>query len=133
MRVFIDQFCLSNGDDESPKGLTINGKQQVQSVPLLRAAAAGVYPRGNRINTVTFAVTREHASHGAAEGFLFFHAARLPASGNLTFLCEDVDGGAVCYRAEAAAVSSDKGSQLGMTTTHQYTVVCGVISGGELG
>ena len=132
MRVFIGQFCLSNGEDESPKGLTLNGKQQVQSVPLLGGAVAGVYPRGNRVNTLTFAVTREHASHGAAEGFLFLHAATLPASGELTFLCEDADGGAVRYRASAAAVVSDEGSQVGVTTTHRYSLVCGVISGGEL-
>lgn len=132
MKIFIDQFCLANGGDESPVGLSINGQQRVQSVALLRSSTADVYPRGNRVNTVTFAVTRTHASPGAAEGFLFFHAATLPASGDLTFLCEDAEGPAVRYTAAGAAVAADKGAQLGPSTTHQYTVVCGAIGGGEL-
>ena len=132
MKIFIDQFCLSNGGDESPNGLSINGQQLVQSTALLQSATAAVTPRGNRVNTIGFAVTREHASHGAAEGFLFFHAVILPASGNVTFLCEDVDGSVVRYTAAGAAVASDKGTQLGITTTHQYTLVCGAIGGGEL-
>lgn len=132
MKIFIDQFCLSRGGDESPTDLSINGERQVQSVALLRGTAAALYPRGNRVLTITFAVTREHASHGAAEGFLFFHAATLPASGTLTFLCEDADGGAVRYAAEAAAVASDRGTQLGITTTHRYNLRCGVLQGGEL-
>ena len=132
MKIFIDQFCLSNGGDESPRGLSLNGKQAVQSVPLLRGDAADVYPRGSRVNTVAFAVTREHASVAAAEGFLFLHAATLPSGGSLTFLCEDVDGETVRYTADASAVASDQGTQLGATSTHRYTLVCGPISGGEL-
>ena len=132
MKVFIDQFCLSNGADESPKGLSINGQQSVQSVALLRGSTANVLPRGNRVNTVAFAVTRLHASGGAAEGFLFCHAATLPASGDLTFLCEDAMGATVRYLATASAVATDKGTLLGLSTTHQYTIVCGAISGGEL-
>ena len=132
MKIFIDQFCLSDGGEESPKGLSINGQQAVQSVPPLRGDMAEVYPRGSRVNTLAFAVTREHASDGAAEGFLFLHAATLPASGSLTFLCEDVNGATVRYTAATSAVASDKGTQLGITSTHQYTIVCGPISGGEL-
>ena len=133
MKIFIDQFCLSNGGEESPKVLSINGQQRVQGVPLLRGSVAVVYARGNRVNTVAFSVTREHPSPGAAEGFLFLHAATLPTSGALTFLCEDAEGAAVRYTAAASAVASDKGTQLGLVTTHQYTVVCGAIRGGELG
>ena len=132
MKIFIDEFCLTNGGEESPTGLSINGQQRVQSVASLRGSVADVYPRGNRVNTVTFAITRTHASPGAAEGFLFFHAATLPASGGLTFLCEDAEGAAVRYTAADAAVAADKGTRAGLATTHQYTVVCGTISGGEL-
>lgn len=132
MQVFIDQFCLSRGGDESPKDLSISGQNAVQGAPLLRSATAAVLPRGNRAVTLEFAVTRQHPSYGAAEGFLFAHAATLPASGTLTFLCEDADGGAVRYTAEAAAVVSDLGTQLGVNTTHQYRLRCGAIRGGEL-
>lgn len=131
MRIFLDQFCLSNGGDESPQGLNVNGRHQVQSAALLRSATAAVYQRGNRVNTLTFAVTRDHASAGAAAAFLFRHAATLPASGDLTFLCEDADGGTVRYSAAASAVASDQGAQANATTTHRYTVLCGPIRGGE--
>ena len=131
MKIFLDQFCLSDGGGESPTNLSINGRQAVQSVPLLRGDVADVYPRGNRVNTVAFTVTREHASDAAAEAFLFRHAAALPAGGSLTFLCEDTDGDTVRYTADTAAVASDQGTQQGIITTHRYTVVCGPISGGE--
>ena len=132
MKIFIDQFRLANGGEESPKNLSINGQQAVQSVTALGSPTADVYPRGNRVNTVAFAVTREHASDAAAQGFLFLHAAKLPSGGTLTLLCEDADGEAVRYTAAASAVASDQGTQLGSTTTHRYALVCGAISGGEL-
>lgn len=126
MKIFIDQFCLSNGGNESPKDLTIHGERAVQSVPLLRGAA-GVFSRGNRVNTVAFAVTREHADYGAAEAFLWQHATALPASGSLELWCEATDGNGVRYTAAVSAVVSDKGSQNGLTTTHQYLLKCGEI------
>ena len=133
MRILIDNFCLAAGGGESPEGLSINGSQPVQVSRLLHAANASVLPLGGRVNTLTFIITREHASHGAAEGFLFAHAATLPESGNATFLCEDVDGPQVQYAAAAAAVTTDHGTQNGNHTTHKYTLVCGAITGGELG
>ena len=133
MKIFIDQFCLADGGEESPKNLSINGQQAVQSVTALGSTTADVYPRGNRVNTVAFAVTREHASDVAAQGFLFQHAATLPSGGTVTFLCESVDGETVRYTGAASAVASDQGTQLGPTSTHRYTLVCGAISGGEPG
>ena len=133
MRIFIDNFCLAAGGGESPEGLSINGEQTVQVTRFLNAANAGVMPLGGRVNTVAFAVTREHASQGAAAAFLFSHAATLPLSGDATFLCEDTEGPEVQYTALATAIRADQGTQEGSNTTHRYTLVCGVISGGELG
>ncbi len=132
MRIFIDHFCLAAGGGESPAALSINGSQPVQISRGLHAAAANVLPLGGRVNTLSFAVTRAHASHGAAEGFLFAHAATLPESGHATFLCEDVDGPQVQYAAAAAAITADHGTQNGNHTTHRYTLVCGALTGGEL-
>ena len=132
MKIFIDNFCLAAGGGESPAGLSINGSQPVQISRPLHAANATILPLGGRVNTIAFAVIREHPSHGAAEGFLFAHAATLPESGNATFLCEDVDGPQVQYVAAAAAVTADDGTLNGTNTTHQYTLVCGEITGGEL-
>lgn len=133
MQIFIGNFSLAAGDGESPENLSINGKRQVQTAGFLRAADAGIFARGDRVNTISFAVTREHASYGAAEGFLFSHAAALPAGGMLTVICEDASGAQVRYAAQASAVTADAGTQRGVTTTHVYTLVCGAICGGELG
>ncbi len=132
MKIFIDNFCLAAGGGESPEGLGINGSQPAQISRVLHAASAVVVPLGGRVNTITFAVTREHASQGAAAGFLFAHAATLPESGNATFLCQDADGPEVQYAAAAAAITADHGTQNGNHTTHRYTLMCGAITGGEL-
>ena len=132
MKIFLDQFCLAAGGDESPENLRVNGQRQVQTADFLRAADAGVFARGGRVNTLSFGITREHASYGAAESFLFAHAAVLPASGTLVVICEDAGGPQVRYAAHAAAVRTDEGTQRGITTTHVYTIVCGTITGGEL-
>lgn len=132
MKITIGNFCLAAGGGESPADLSVNGQRTVQVTPLLGAAFAGVFPRGNRVNTITFSVTRAHASDGGAESFLFAHAATLPASGSVAFLCEDADGTQVRYLAETAAVASDHGMQRGNATIHKYTLVCGAISGGSL-
>lgn len=132
MRILLDNFYLAAGGGESPVGLSIDGNQPVQISRLLHAATASVAALGGRVHTITFAVTREHPSHGAAEGFLFAHAATLPESGAATFLCEDVDGPQVRYAAAVAAVTVDHGTQNGNHTTHRYTLVCGGITGGEL-
>lgn len=132
MKIFLNRFVLAAGGDQSPENLRVNGKQSVQTANLLRADDAGVFPRGGRVNTITFATTREHASCGAAEAFLFTHAATLPSGGLLTAVCEDADGAQVRFQAQAAAVSADEGLQRGITTTHTYTLVCGAIGGGEL-
>ncbi len=132
MKIYIDDFCLAAGGGESPEGLSINGSQPVQISRVLHAATASVLPLGGRVNTLAFAVTREHTSPGAAAGFLFAHAATLPESGDATFLCEDVDGPQVQYAAAAVAITADHGTQNGNQTTHQYTLVCGAITGGEL-
>ena len=133
MKILLDHFSLAAGDDESPENLRVNGKRQVQTAGFLRAASAGVYARGERVNTISFAITREHGSYGAAESFLFSHAATLPASGTFTALCEDAGGAQVRYvRTRLRRHGTDEGTQRGVTTTHVYTLVCGAIVGGEL-
>ena len=104
MQILIGNFSLTAGGDGSPENLRVNGQRQVQTAAFLRTASAGVFARGDRVNTVSFATTREHASYGAQ----------------------------VSYAAQASAVAADEGTQQGVTTTHVYTLVCGAIRGGEL-
>ncbi len=132
MKILLGNFSLAAGGTESPEDLRIEGRREVQAVALLRAASAAVLPRGNRLVTVSFTVTREHASYGDAESFLFAHAATLPASGTVSFFCEDADGGQTLYTAGAAAVRSDLGTQRGITTRHTYQLACGPLTGGQI-
>ena len=133
MKILLGNFSLAAGGAESPEDLRVEGRREVQAVALLRAASAAVLPRGNRLNAISFTITREHASYGEAEGFLFAHAATLPASGTVSFFCEDLGGAQVLYTAEAAAIRSDFGAQRGITTTHRYQILCGPITGGSVG
>ena len=131
MKILLGNFSLAAGDAESPEDLRIDGRREVQTATFLRAVGAAVLARGNRLCTVSFAITREHASYGAAESFLFSHAATLPASGAVRFICEDQDGAQVQYTA-LAAVATDQGRQLGVTTTHRYQLICGSLTGGSV-
>ena len=133
MKILIDNFSLAAGGTESPEDLRIEGRREVQAVALLRAATATVLPRGNRLNTISFTITREHDTYGDAESFLFAHAATLPASGTVSFYCEDLGGAQVLYTAQAAAIRSDLGTQRGVTTRHAYVVACGPLTGGSVG
>lgn len=133
MKILLGNFSLAAGGAESPEDLRIEGRREVQTVALLRAADSLVLARGNRQLSVSFSVTREHRTYGAAEGFLLAHAATLPTGGTVTFVCEDAHGAQVRYTAQAAAVRSDLGTQRGVTTTHAYLLLCGPISGGSVG
>lgn len=52
-------------------------EQQVQTVGLVRAAAARVRPRGNRVAQFPFTAIREHATAAAARSWAAAHAASL--------------------------------------------------------
>lgn len=133
MKITLGNFSLADGGDASPEDLRVNGSYQVQTGQFLRGSVVSLFPRGNQANTITFACTREHASYAAAQAFLFTHAATLPTSGTVTFTSEDWEGGVTAYTAVAAAISGREGSQAGVTTRHQYTILCGALTGGSLG
>ncbi len=133
MKITLGSFSLADGGDASPVGLRINGRYQVQTSGFLRAAASGIFPRGNQVNTITFACTREHASYAAASAFLITHAATMPTGGTLTVATEAWEGTVTKYTAAASAVEARDGTQEGVTTTHQYTILCGAFAGGSLG
>jgi hypothetical protein len=58
----------------------------------------------------------------------------MPDSGTLTIQTEPFEGSIIQYTALAAAVESDEGNQIaGIVTRHQYTIVCGALTGGSIG
>jgi hypothetical protein len=65
----------------------LNGKQLVQDAQFLRAVAAQPLARGNRVNQLSFTVTRQHASVAEASAYALTAFSSLPASGTATIIC----------------------------------------------
>ena len=72
-----------------PVGLSVNGQQIVEQVPLYAIAAAGIFPRGGGSEAVSFAVRRFFATEALAMRFLLLHRADLAASGDLILEQDD--------------------------------------------
>lgn len=109
---------LATGGRESPAGFQINGQQTVQIAPILRSATAGVYGRGNKYLTITFNITRQHASVAAAQTFLWTHALTLPKSGTAVFYQDNEDTVVVAD----AVLTAFEQSYTGRSTKHIYTL-----------
>lgn len=103
--------------------------RQTQERGPLRAPAGGVFDRRRVAHTVTFRVTRLHASVAAARVFLNAHAQALTAEEATTVSFEfDPAAGFSSFTLTTAAVQSAEASQTGMTTYHDYTVQGGAIA-----
>lgn len=134
MKITLGTFSLADGGDASPGDLRINGKHSVQAAEFLRVANITPFARGNKVNTITFWCEREHASYADAQSFLITHNATMPDSGTLIIQTEPFEGSVTQFTAFAAAVESDEGAQIaGIVTRHQYSVVCGQLTGGAIG
>ncbi len=97
--------------------LTLSFADQVQVAPLLRALKAKVFHRGNRVYSVGWSTTREHATTQAAEDFLITHAEAItPATGTLTFTKAD----ATTWTLNPAVVAISSSRRIGVTTIHTY-------------
>lgn len=66
-----------------PVGLSLNGQELVEVTPLFLAAAAGVFPRGNGSEVLSFAVDRFFSSAEAAGLWLLAHRGQLAAQADL--------------------------------------------------
>jgi hypothetical protein len=134
MKITLGTFSLADGGDASPGDLRIDGRHSVQTAEFLRASNVTPVARGNKVNTITFWCEREHASYADAQSFLITHNATMPDSGTLTIQTEPFEGGVIQFTAVAAAVESDHGAQIaGIVTRHQYTIICGQLTGGSIG
>lgn len=73
------------GKSCGPSRLVINGRQVLQPVAAIRAAAVRFHDRLNHSTTVSFSVARLHADAAAAAAWALTHAATVARSGTLTF------------------------------------------------
>jgi len=127
MKVFLNGNYLA-GDPADPmktqaSGLRVNGDRVVQESPRVEATGMKVRGKKNLKHTITFNVTRTHASQEAAELFILDHPEAMPDSGTWTF---ETNG--VATREIIAALKSVVCTQTGITTRHAYTLIGGLIT-----
>lgn len=106
-------------------GLSISEERGVEKIEALRATNAQFIDRGNASVSISFTVSREHASVEAAQGYMLFHASNVPHSGRVEFEEWQNRGRAWIYGAVLTVGSS---IQRGVSTEHQYTIQGGAFS-----
>lgn len=102
---------------EAETDFALSFADQVQVAGLLRALKAKIFHRGNRVYSVGWTTTRQHATTQAAEDFLITHAEAItPATGTLTFTKAD----ASTWTLNPAVVAISASRRIGVTTIHTY-------------
>jgi len=82
----------------------------------------------NNRRTITFAVTREHASPGLAALYWMDHESAVPRTGAVQFIIKEPGGATVAQRwMRNAGISTRRGTWSGCATTHTYTIIGGRI------
>lgn len=118
-------FELADHGYTSPDNLRINGETMADTAEYLRAAAVEVFDRGNRRTSISFSVTRTHASLEAAELFILKHETTLPRRGLIEFEAHQGRGRAWLYDAVLTQASC---SHKGVTSVHDYAILGGAVS-----
>lgn len=104
----------------------INGERAVQMAELLRAVSAQPLNRGQSRVTLSFRVTRLHATVDDARGFLYDHALALAAEAATTITFTRTVGEVDQVQTlNDALVRMEEGSRSGLTTYHLYTIIGG--------
>lgn len=132
MKIKINNTWLASGGRESPSDLTVNGQRIVEGVPLARALAQRTANRGNAATTVSFTITRQHATVATAELFTLVHFGQLPAEGNVTFLLGEVAEETAVVLAGAVLEAVPRRHN-GVTTITTYTLRGGLPTDGSPG
>lgn len=89
MKIYIGTFELTAGGVEDPFDFAMDDSWQNQIRQYLRAELAKPKERGNRQSSVSFAITRHHASYLEALKYCVQHAAGISTTGNILFQFED--------------------------------------------
>jgi hypothetical protein len=93
MRISLNNVWLTNDGATDlhvwtdAHGVQLNGRQIVQDAQFLRALAAQPLARGNAVNELRFAVTRQFSSVAAASAAVLTSFSTLPGSGAATIVC----------------------------------------------
>lgn len=125
MRIKFANLFLSNGGLEGPSGLSVNGEQVIDDAGFFRALATVYYARGNDSTSVSFTVTREHASEKAAEVYVLTHRKNVPKEGDLVFYC-GFPGDEQQVALLGAVLAGTSAVYLGRTSRLTYTLQGGL-------
>lgn len=128
MKIKIENFWLAEAGQLSPDSLRVNGRRSIQIAALLRAEASKTFNRKNTVTTISFSITREHASFREAESYMIEHEAGIPASGIVEFICHDENGGESSFYLDTGFLETSEAYSIGVSTIHSYTIVGGRIT-----
>ena len=105
--------------------LQVGGSRRTQGAGAIRAQAARVFARGNRITAISFNAAIEHESVQDAEYFCIRHEATLPDEGELVFNARGSTGTSALVKFKNAALESSTHTYRGVRTYHSYQFKCG--------
>ena len=113
---------LGDGTIDKPsRGAQGAGSGVVDVVQLFRTATSTAYGLGNRVETITFTVTRDLSTQKDAELYWATHYGSLPDSGDLVLTCGATGDTATATMTGAVLVSVQKAPPVGVSITHTYT------------
>lgn len=87
MRILFSGVELAGWTDNPAKGITVNGAQLVDVIPIVGATNQKLYPRGNSFITLQFSVTRILADMETAEIFALTHFDNTTKTGTCEIQC----------------------------------------------
>lgn len=119
------EFVLSDHNSTAPADLRIVERRLTQVTEFVRAVDISTFDRKNKQTTITFSVTRQHASIRGAGVYMLEHATKLPNRGLVTIEARDTNGSLTRRYLKNAMISSVESRQLGVSTFHSYEIVGG--------
>lgn len=132
MKIWFDTVQLADDGAEGVSGFRINGQNTgVAQVDILNATEPRLRDGLNERNTISFSISRTHASAADAEVYLLTHKTEVPHTGILKLQATGENGQEVIRWLgtpdNPAGLTMSDGSYLGATTFHTYSFIGGVV------
>jgi len=136
MLIKVNNVELANGavraQDQSagPTDFRLNGRRLEQERQFTRATAVSMKDRGNLKTSISFGVTRLHASVEDAEYFVLSHYQSLPGEGDVVFTARSASGGVARLKLVNATIAITDHHYKGCRTWHSYQISGGAMEKG---
>lgn len=127
MKIVFDGATIADTTLEGHQGLRLGVEFGVQAKRFLRASAVGFEDRGNMGNSLSWSVSKSHATYQDADEYFLEHAQTVSGKGDCVFTTGQ--GGATGTKTLAGAVLKASGRQLkGIQTIFDYTLQGGLVT-----